>query len=54
MLSDPVLLVLFDTLNVICVEDAFPFINKYPYVYSRSVPRSLLKSLHVTCHKPKP
>lgn len=54
VLSYPVLFVLFDSQNLICVEDAFPFINKYPDVCSHSGPRSPLKSLHVTCHKLKP
>lgn len=54
MLSNPVPLVLFDTLNLTCVEDAFPFVNKYPYAYSHAVPRSTPKNLHVTCHELKP
>lgn len=34
----------FDTLNLICVGDAFSFINRNPYVYSCSVPRSPLEA----------
>lgn len=44
VLSNPFLPLLFDTLNLICVEDAFSFINRNPYVYSRSVPRSPLEA----------